>query len=114
MVAGYRRVDGQGWKVIGAGVAEHCTSLGICSLGGFQILVGDVDLCFESVQLRVLKYLPPVAAELLVAGLGRLPIADFFIGWRNFRRGALIGLSNGAKPQEEEAQGTRNGSDCAA
>jgi len=42
-------------------------------------LVGDVDLGFEGVQLRVLKYLPPVAAEMLVAWLGRLPIADFFI-----------------------------------
>src|SRR5260370_17976549 len=98
------RIRGQGWKVIGAGVAKDCASLGILGLGGLQILVRDVDLLLEVVQLRVLKYLPPVGAEILVFGLGGLPIADFFIGRRNFGGRAFVIWSNGATGKQKHGE----------
>src|ERR1700676_2312307 len=114
IVAGYRRIDGQGWEVIGPLISEHCASLGICGLGGFHILVGDVYLLFEYVQLRVLKYLPPVAAGILIVRLGRFPIAHFLIGRRNFRRGAFIIWSNGAARKQSRAQHAHTAGDALA
>jgi hypothetical protein len=58
-------------------------------------LVGDVDLRFEGIELRILKNFPPVAAQILVIWLGRFPIAYLFINWRNFCSRALIFRSDG-------------------
>ena len=101
--AGCRCTGGDRWKVIGAIVAEHGTSLGILSLGGFQVLVGDADLRFQSIELGVLKYFPPVTAEILVIRLGRFPIANLFIRWRNFRLRPLIVRSDRATTQLEHS-----------
>src|SRR5258708_38745762 len=64
----------------------------------------DVDLVLGGVQLRVLKYLPPVGAEILVFGLGGFPIADFFIGWRNFGGRAFVIWSNGATGKQKHGE----------
>src|SRR5260370_11719773 len=84
------RGGGHSWKKIGPMVAEQRASLGVLGFGGFQVLVGDVDLSFEGIELRILKSLPPVAAEILVIWLGRFPVAHLFISWRDLCCRAVI------------------------
>src|SRR3984893_15509241 len=84
------------WEISRPVVADQRTSLSILSLRRLQILVGDITLQFEGVQLRVLKHLPPVAAEILVVRLGLFPIAKLFVDRRNFRGGPLICWSHSA------------------
>src|SRR6266853_41499 len=107
-VAGCNRIRGQSWKVIGPVIAENCTSLGILGFRRLQVLVGDVDLSFESIELRILKNLPPVAAEILVIRLGRFPIANLLISWRNLCCGAPIFRSNCASGHVERSYREQN------
>ena len=74
------------WEIVSAIVAEHSASLSVLRLGRFQVLVGDIDLRFQRIKLGILKNCPPIATEILVIRLSRLPITDLFIGWRNFCR----------------------------
>src|SRR6266481_1917 len=94
--AGGNGIRSDRWKVIGSVVAEHGASLGILGLGRLQVLVGDVDLRFEDIELRILKNFPPVTIEILVIRLGRFPIAHLFIGWRDLCCWAPIFRSNRA------------------
>src|SRR6266851_2807321 len=87
-------IHSDGWKIIGPLIAEKGTSLGILGFSRLQVLVGDVDLRFEGIELRILKNLPPVAAEILVIRLGRFPIALLFLVWRNLYCRAMIFRSN--------------------
>src|SRR5260370_33575727 len=57
LVAGCKRIYGQGRKVIRPVVAEDCARLGVLGLVGLQVLVRDADRLFEHIQLLVLKYL---------------------------------------------------------
>ena len=43
-------------------------------LGSFQILIRYVDLSLQSIQLRILKNLPPLTAKVLIIRVGRLPV----------------------------------------
>jgi hypothetical protein len=65
-------------------------------LSRLQVLVGDVDLSFEGIELRILKNFPPVAGEILIIRLGRFPISYLFKGGRNLRCGTFIIWSNSA------------------
>src|SRR6266851_6359457 len=69
LCAGGDGIHSDGWKIIGPLIAEKCTSLGILSLGRLQVLVGDVDLSFEGIELKILKHFPPVTAEILIIRL---------------------------------------------
>src|SRR5713101_3978793 len=66
LCAGSDGIHSDGWKIIGPLIAEKCTSLGILGFSRLQVLVGDVDSTFESIELRILKNLPPVPTEILV------------------------------------------------
>ena len=48
--------------------------------GGGDILIGDGDLFFERVQLRVLEHFPPFAFDDSVAGLGQFPTIGLLEG----------------------------------
>src|SRR5467141_4945147 len=106
--AGGNGICSYSWKVIGSVVAEDGTSLGILGFSGLQVLVGDVDLSFEGIELRILKNFPPVAAEILVIRLGRFPIAHLFVDWRNLCGRALIFWSNRASGQLERSDHEQN------
>src|SRR5579863_1329333 len=69
--------------VVRTSVAESRSRLLILRDRGFQILVRNVDLLLQSIQLRVLKDLPPVPAEVLVVRLGSLPISHLLVRWRS-------------------------------
>jgi hypothetical protein len=71
-------------------------------------LVGDIDLQFEGVQLRILKHLPPATAEILVIRLSLFPIGKLFVGGRNFRRGTLICGSHSATAYLENGYRRQN------
>src|SRR5260370_36856075 len=93
---------------MGAIVAERGVSLCIVGFGRFQVWVGDVELLFECIELRILKNFPPVTAEILIIRLGRFPIAHLFIGWWNFRCRAMIFRSNRTSGQLEYSHGEQN------
>src|SRR6266699_5936868 len=69
---------GNGWIVSCAIETYQRARLLILRLRRFQILIGDIYLLFQSVQLRVLKNVPPFAARDLIIGLCGFP------GGRNF------------------------------
>ena len=58
-------------------------------LCGFQILVGDINLFFKRIQLRILKNLPPLSARDLIVGLSRLPVRRHFFVSRRRGNGRL-------------------------
>ena len=60
---------GGGWKVVRTNIAQGRSGLLILSNSGFQVLVRYIDLTFKSIELRILKDLPPVAAQLLEIAL---------------------------------------------
>ena len=69
--------------------------------GGFQILVGDVDLRFKFIQHRVFINRPPDAAIDRVVRLGRFPFAGFLIGSRRLDlRRRVIGSDFAAGQQQ--------------
>jgi hypothetical protein len=70
-------------------------------LCGLQILVGNIDLLFHGVQLRILEYFPPIATETLLVRLGGFPIASLFKSWRNFDWRALVPGANRTTGQQE-------------
>src|SRR6266436_8032899 len=112
--AGCGRVGAHSWKKISSMVAEQRASLGVLSFSGFQVLIGDVDLSFQGIELRILKNLPPVAAEILIVRLRCFPITYLFIGWRNLRSGTLIIWSNGTSGKHKHAQHTDSACDALA
>src|SRR5208283_2904304 len=60
--------------------------------GGGDVLVGNDDLVFQGVQLRVVEYLPPAALEQGVARLGGFPVLIFLVGrWSGHRRNGVFG-----------------------
>src|SRR5258708_32435454 len=69
------RTTGDRRIVSGPVGAKHGTSLRVLGLGCLQVLVRDVDLRFETIQLRILKNLPPVAAQILAVRLTGFQIA---------------------------------------
>jgi hypothetical protein len=77
---------------------------------GLKVLVGNVDLQFQGVQLRVIEYFPPIATETLFAGLSSLPVADFFIARWNFDRRPMIFRTYGTTSEQKRASET-NGRD---
>ena len=73
-----------------------------------QILIGDIDLFFKRIQLRVLKNLPPLSARDLIAGLRRLPIRrHFFVARRRGRGRLCIARPDGAAGQEKQTRQKR-------
>jgi hypothetical protein len=67
--------------------------------GYLEVLVGESELIFKRVELRVAKDLPPLSANRLIAGLGRLPaivlferVRRGFFELRSCRRGWLYVL----------------------
>src|SRR5260370_38202015 len=86
-------------------VAEQRASLGVLGFSGFQVLVGGVDLSFQGIELRILKSLPPVAAEILVIWLGRFPVAHLFISWRDLCCRAVLFWPHGTTGNGEHAGG---------
>ncbi len=104
LVAGCRRTCDHGRIVVRPRIAEQGTSLRVLRSRELQVLVGDVDLFLKSVQLRVLKHLPPVAAEILHVWLSRFPIADFFVCRRYGSRRAMIVRSNRTAAKDERSE----------
>src|SRR5260370_37193091 len=72
--------------MIGAIKPSQRARLRILGLCGLQVLVRYSDLLFQSVQLRILEYFPPVAPETQLVGLSSLPIARLLISWRRCYR----------------------------
>ena len=89
--------------------SHQCPRLLESRFGSFQILIGNVDLLFESVQLRVLKNFPPLALRNLIAGLRCLPVRwDFLVsGWRG-RSGLGVTGSNCAGAEAASSSEGRN------
>src|SRR5260370_41419704 len=114
-VAGYScarrgRTDSHRREVIGAVIADHRSGLGILRLCCLQVLVGDIYLFFQSTQLRVVEYFPPVAPETYFVRLGSFPVAGLFIClWRflvsrrNFDLRAVILGADGTAGKQEHA-----------
>ena len=48
-------------------------------LRGFQVLVGDINLRFQCIQLRVFVNFPPIALRDLIARLYGFPIPEFLV-----------------------------------
>ena len=89
-------------KQIRAGDAESGARLGELFLRGFQGLVGDVNLLFERIELRILINLPPLAFGDGVAGLRRFPIGrQFFVSRGDFRGRADVIRADGATGEEQ-------------
>ncbi|PYV73705.1 MAG: hypothetical protein DMG96_22275, partial [Acidobacteria bacterium] len=70
--------------------------------------VGNIDLLFQSVQLRILEYFPPIATEILLVRLGSFPIASLFVSGRHFDWRALVPGANGTTGKQEHT-GKREG-----
>src|SRR5271165_1164344 len=90
--------------VVSSVLAQHGSGLLILSKGGFEILVGNVDLLLQRVELGILKNLPPFSRELLVAGFGSLPVADFFVCRRGRSRRQMIIRSNNTAAKGKNSQ----------
>ena len=100
--------------IVGRPIEPHqCPRLPELRFRRFQILIGNVDLFFQRVQLRVLENLPPLALRNLIAGLRRLPVRrDFFVSWRRRSRGLRVARSNCATADKQQSQTrTRRNSD---
>src|SRR5580704_15416200 len=104
--AGCRWIHSNCGEQIGARVADQRAGLGILRLCSLKVLVRDIDLSFEGIQLSVLKQFPPVPAQILLVGLGGLPISHLLVGWRHFRSGAVIVWPHRAPCKEEHAHET--------
>src|SRR5262249_38983225 len=95
--SGTRRVSS------GTGTSELC-------FGGSNRLIGNVDLRFEGIQLRVAKYLPPIAPNSVVLRRRLLPFAVVFeVSRRRFfesgRHGCcrrFVFRADGAGGEQEE------------
>ena len=89
-------------------IPHQCPRLLELRFRRFQILIGNIDLLFQRVQLRVLKNLPPFALGNLIAGLRRLPVRrDFFVCGRR-RHGRLrIARANCATAEEADCRTSR-------
>ncbi len=107
-VARCTRARGNRGKVTSPLIANKCTSLCVSSFSRLQVLVGDIDLSFEGIELRILKDFPPVGAEALIIRLGRFPNAHLLISWRDFRCRAPIFRSNRASGQLERSYSEQN------
>jgi hypothetical protein len=68
-------------------------------LRGLQILIRYIDLQFQRIELRILKYRPPRTAKILVIGLGGLPVPYLFIGRRSLYHGRVVLWANRASSQ---------------
>src|SRR5450755_2719995 len=83
---------------------HQCPRLLELRLHRLQILIGNVDLFFQRVQLRVLENLPPLALRNLIAGLGRLPVRrDFLVAGRFRRRGLCVARAYSATAEKQQA-----------
>src|SRR6202035_32802 len=71
---------GDGWKLGGAIEADGGAGFAEASFGDFEILVGNSELLFESVELRIAEDFPPLAAKGLIGGLRGFPLASFLEG----------------------------------
>src|ERR1700682_2800468 len=58
--------------------------------------------------MRILKQLPPLAAETLVVRLGRFPITNFFVGRWNVNGRTLILRADSAPCEDEDAREIRS------
>src|SRR6201998_3399556 len=93
---GRRRIRRDCGIVIGALVAQGGPGLLILSSRRFQVLVGNVDLLLQRVELGILKQFPPISAQVVVIGLGSLPVSHLLVcGWGWGRR-SFVFRSNGA------------------
>ena len=81
-----RRRYGDGGIVIRTHVPQCSSRLLVVRHRLFQVLVGDVDLLLQGVELRILEYLPPVPAQILVAGLRGLPVSELLVRRRRWNR----------------------------
>src|SRR5450432_768456 len=77
-------------EIIRTIVADQRPSLRILRLCRLDVLVGNIHLLFQGIQLRVLKYFPPIASKAQLVRLGSFPIACFFISRRNFGWRAVV------------------------
>jgi hypothetical protein len=74
---GHRRDNGDGWKVLRAGLAHDCASFHEVLEVLLDVLVVNVQLFFEGVQLRIVEDLPPFAAQLSIGRLRHRPAFSF-------------------------------------
>ena len=104
-----RRWPGRhGRIIVSPVVAQNSSRLLILRLGGLQILIRYIDLVFQRIELRILKYRPPVTAKILVIGLGGLPVPYLFIGGRSLHHGRVVLRANHASSQLEHCQREQN------
>src|SRR5260370_27649452 len=91
--------------MIGAIKPSQRARLRILGLCGLQVLVRYSDLLFQSVQLRILEYFPPVAPEPQLVGLSSLPIARLLISWRRcYGRAHVLGADRTTCKQQHTGQ----------
>ena len=73
-----------------------------------QVLIGNIDLFFQRVQLRILENLPPLAASNLIAGLSSLPgRRRLFVSRRRRRWRSGIARANRAAAEQKHQNQTR-------
>ena len=107
-----RDTGGDGRKEIGARAADRRPGAAKLRLGLGDGLVGDGDLCFQRVQLRVAVRLPPGAAQRIVGRLRRPPRrggpVDWRLllerGWHRDRRLAVLGAHRAGGGGDQQGQ----------
>src|SRR6202021_2117393 len=88
--------------IIRAIVAKSGSGLLGLRFGGHQILVRNINLQTQFFKLRIFEDRPPVAAKILVIGLGRLPVRCFFIRGRSVYRWRMVVRTDRASSSDDD------------